>query len=437
MNITEGRFSCFLIGGQSLLIRCAEALLREGHLLCGVVSDDPQVVHWAARQGVRRVAAGEDLRARLGETSFGYLFSVVNLSVFPDALLALPRAGAVNFHDGPLPEYAGLNVPAWALLNGEREHGVTWHLMTREVDAGDILEEERFAIADDETALSLNMKCFEAGAASFERLIGALARGEGHPRHQVLARRTLYARHKRPEAACLLDWTQPAAVLSRLSRALEYGAYPNPLGLPKLWLGDEVVVRRVEVQTATSVEIPGTVLALTEAGIHVATPTQDVVLYEIVTLGGRPLASGRLASDFGVQVGHTLPTFGAQRAQALGTLNEAWARHEQYWEGRLAGLETLELPYAARLRPRESFSGYTPFVAPSTPGSVPGDLLLAAHALYFARLSGKAQLDLPYQGAELRRDLKGTEGLFASHVPLRVTIQEEHFGAFCERLAGK
>ena len=348
--MAEGRFSCFLIGGQSLLIRCAEALLREGHLLCGVVSDDPQVVHWAARQGVRRVAAGEDLRARLGETSFDYLFSVVNLSVLPDALLALPRAGAVNFHDGPLPEYAGLNVPAWALLNGEREHGVTWHLMTREVDAGDILEEERFAIADDETALSLNMKCFEAGAASFERLIDALARGEGLPRHQVLARRTLYARHKRPEAACLLDWTQPAAVLSRLSRALEYGAYPNPLGLPKLWLGDEVVVvRRVEVPTATSVEIPGTVLALTEAGVRVATPTQDVLLCEIVTLVGRPLASGQLVSDFGVRVGRTLPTLGAQRAQALSAQNEAWARHEQYWEGRLAGLETLELPYAARV----------------------------------------------------------------------------------------
>ena len=73
-------------------------------------------------------------------------------------MIALPTRAAINFHDGPLPEYAGLNTPVWALLNGETQHGVTWHLMTREVDRGDILAQRRFDLTDSETALTLNTR---------------------------------------------------------------------------------------------------------------------------------------------------------------------------------------------------------------------------------------------------------------------------------------
>ena len=45
-----------------------------------------------------------------------------------DDVLALPAKGAINFHDGPLPQMAGLNTPVWALLNGEAEHGISWML---------------------------------------------------------------------------------------------------------------------------------------------------------------------------------------------------------------------------------------------------------------------------------------------------------------------
>ena len=60
-----------------------------------------------------------------------------------------------------------------ALLAGESEHGVTWHLMTDAVDCGDVLAREAITIEDGETSLSLNTKCFEAGPNSFT----ALARG--------------------------------------------------------------------------------------------------------------------------------------------------------------------------------------------------------------------------------------------------------------------
>ena len=63
--------------------------------------------------------------------------------MIPDPVLALAARGAINFHDGPLPRYAGLNAPVWAILNREPAHGVTWHLIEGGIDEGDIHPELR------------------------------------------------------------------------------------------------------------------------------------------------------------------------------------------------------------------------------------------------------------------------------------------------------
>jgi len=55
---------------------------------------------------------------------FDWLFSISNLSLIPTALWQAATRRAANFHDGPLPRYAGLNAPAWALLAGETQCGV-------------------------------------------------------------------------------------------------------------------------------------------------------------------------------------------------------------------------------------------------------------------------------------------------------------------------
>jgi methionyl-tRNA formyltransferase len=122
--------SSVFIGGQSLLIQCADRFKKRGHDIRTIVSSDSNVQRWAKEQDIRCIAPARDLAAQLAVTPFDYLFSVAYLSVIPPAVLALPRRGAINFHDGPLPDYAGLNVTSWALLNKEREHGVTWHVMS-------------------------------------------------------------------------------------------------------------------------------------------------------------------------------------------------------------------------------------------------------------------------------------------------------------------
>ena len=99
------------------------------------------------RHGIRLEPSAASLPALLREVEFDHLASIAHLSIIPADALRLVRGVALNFHDGPLPELAGLNVTTWAILRGERTHGVTWHLMTERADEGRILVERRFDIA--------------------------------------------------------------------------------------------------------------------------------------------------------------------------------------------------------------------------------------------------------------------------------------------------
>src|SRR5262249_45024767 len=155
---------CFVIGDSSLTVQCADILLNQGHTVCGIVSSNATVISWAKAIGVPQFDDLESLATVARERAFEYLFSIVNMRLLPAELVALPRFGAIHFHDGPLPRYAGVHATSWALIKGERTHGVTWHFIDDIVDGGPVLKQELLEVSETETAHSLNIRCFEAGA---------------------------------------------------------------------------------------------------------------------------------------------------------------------------------------------------------------------------------------------------------------------------------
>src|SRR5574338_911299 len=160
-------FTTLIVGEGALLIACAEVLLRYGDTIQPVVSATDAIPEWALTHKIFCASHVDEALAAMNGQGFDYLFSIANLSIVPSRVLALPRLGAVNFHDGPLPRYAGLHATTWAILNQEPAHGVTWHEMRETVDAGDIVQQRLFPLAPDETAVSLNRRWLEAGIESF------------------------------------------------------------------------------------------------------------------------------------------------------------------------------------------------------------------------------------------------------------------------------
>jgi natural product biosynthesis luciferase-like monooxygenase protein len=394
-----------LIGGESLLIECAQTLQSAGFGIAAVVSRAAAVRRWAASQKLSLFSEPSQLLSAEAPRGFGYLFSITNLDVLAPEVIALPTRAAINFHDGPLPEYAGLNTPVWALLNGEAQHGITWHLMTREVDRGDILAQRRFDLADGESALTLNTRCFEAAIESFEQVARGLLDGTLVPRAQASAPQRMYKRKDRPLA--VIDWTQPAAEIARLVRALDFGAYANPVASAKLLTEQGVLIATgVEVSEQRSTQPAGTVTALDAKAITVATADHDVRL----TVLQRTCGSAIDALGAGLQVGSRLPTPAATMQQRL----DATAAHEPFWQKLLETQDALELPVIDRSGATAG-SSYSHADA-AVPAALSASQRMASVLAWLARCADKSEFDIGF-GVE-----PDSAGLWAPQVPWRANI---------------
>jgi methionyl-tRNA formyltransferase len=221
----QNSFSSVIIGEGTLTLQCAEVLLDRGHEIRAIISSDGPMIDWARTKGIPHLLPSADLMPFLCQEAFDYLFSIVNFYIVPQELLDLPRRCAINFHDALLPRYAGTYATSWALMHRETTHGVTWHVMTDVVDAGDILKQRRVEITEGDTAYTLNMKCYEAAIQSFPELVDELSQGRVSRSPQNLEERTYFAHYQRPVAAGVISWNRSADDIDAFVRALEFGPY--------------------------------------------------------------------------------------------------------------------------------------------------------------------------------------------------------------------
>ncbi|AUH34291.1 MupA/Atu3671 family FMN-dependent luciferase-like monooxygenase [Paracoccus tegillarcae] len=262
------KFSAILVGNEALLRHATEVLLERGHSVAAIITRNPELRSWAEGAGLR--VEDQDAGVPADGPVADWLFSVANLSILKPGMLARGRRGAINFHDGPLPAMAGVNVPVWAIAEGNTRHAITWHLIAEGIDTGDILASREFDIDAEETALTLNAKCFAHGAESFAEIVSDIEKDSLQPAPQGDGARSYYARDQRPEAAAMLDLRQPAGELLTLVRALDHGDYWNPLSVPKLAIDADRVALIAAAQMAEGSGVPGTVLSRDGDSVTVA-----------------------------------------------------------------------------------------------------------------------------------------------------------------------
>ncbi|MFC6586848.1 formyltransferase family protein [Sulfitobacter pacificus] len=277
-------FDALLMGDESLTIACGDMMLAGGHRLSAVITRDATVRNWAEDKGLTVFNQAKEIVG--AGLAADWLLSIANLRMIPADVLAVPTKGAINFHDGPLPRYAGLNTPAWAVINGETSHGVSWHMIEGGVDEGDLLAQNEVAIAADETAFSLNSKCYAAGMESFARVLSQLETGGLERTPQDLSLRSYFARDQRPENMGVLNFDKAAAQLDALVRGLDFGTYWNPLGTAKLALGNAFYSIGGLEPVAGQSGAAGEVLVVDAKGVTIATATTAVRLRGLTTLDG-------------------------------------------------------------------------------------------------------------------------------------------------------
>ncbi len=347
-------FSSFLIGQTSLLIQCAEILQQQHFPILGIVSADTAVSQWAQEYSIPCYSLQSDWPSVLKQTPFDYLFSIVNPTIIPDDVLAVPCQMAINYHDSPLPRYAGMYATSWAIINGETEHGISWHEMTAVIDAGDIIEQKTISIGGDDTAFTLNAKCYAAAIGTFDQLTQKLADGTEAKQPQSRDERSYFGLHKRPFPT--LTFNQPAQQIGQLVRGLDFGVYDNPLGRPNIQIGQKLhILTHVGVKPEHSGAQAGTVTAVSANTLQIASTTNDI----IVTLDEQP----------NLAVGDKITPIDAGRQLKTVRQLEQVAQYELFWRQRLMDYVPLQLPEIVTIPE--------------------GRTVTAVHIAYFARMSGQ------------------------------------------------
>ncbi|GAA4894922.1 hypothetical protein GCM10023237_11550 [Streptomyces coeruleoprunus] len=417
--MTAEPFSCVVIGEETLLVECTRLLLARGHTVAAVVSPSPELVAWAEGEGLPAVPFGRDLAERLAPLRFDYLFSIANLRMLPDEVLALPARLPVNFHDGPLPRHAGLFATSWAILDGDKQHGVTWHVMTGEADTGDVLKQRTVPVDPAATVHDLDVACFDAGIESFAELVDELAAGTATRTPQDLGLRTYHGRYDGLPRGGLFDWRQPAAELDALVRATAFGRRRNDFGTALLALGDRLVaVRGVEVSDRLSTAEPGTVVGSGPDALTVATGDRDVRLTDLADPAGERLDPAALADTLAREHDGRFPHLTDEDVAALAEAGRAAHRQERRWLRVLETLEPVLPPRFGRLAPADRPEGPVPL--PDALRTVPGapeHVALAAVLAFLARLTRGGERDVALSAPP--PPSAAAAALLAPEVPLR------------------
>ncbi|MEQ1873208.1 MAG: MupA/Atu3671 family FMN-dependent luciferase-like monooxygenase [Ilumatobacteraceae bacterium] len=338
---------CALIGADTLLRECAQTLLDRGHTIVSVAAGSERVASWATGAGLE-VHAVDDLNQfaeSVRSNSVDYLFAITHLRLLPSSVLAAASRMAINFHDGPLPGYAGLNTPVWGILRGEAEWGVTWHRIDEGIDTGDVLVQRRFAITDRETSLSLNTRNFEEALDSFGDLLDLIEADNLVPvAQQCNEPTTTFRRDERPDG--VLDLTQSASDVDRVVRALHFGPHPNPVAAAVLWNQvAAVIVGTSDVVEQATNSTPGTVLAASDDGLTVSCADGAIVLGDLRWIDSSSCSASDYLDAIGSGVGKVLPQLGADQRRWFADFRSIHARREATTIATLAGLSAADFPW--------------------------------------------------------------------------------------------
>ncbi len=133
------------------------------------------------------------------------LFSVNYLFIIPESIINIPLDYAFNIHGSLLPKYRGRTPHVWAIINGEKHTGISIHRMEKEVDAGDIVWQEKIDILPEDTGNDILLKFKKMYPEAVRNLLSRIYNRETLVFHRQDERKATYFGKRTPEDG-LINW---------------------------------------------------------------------------------------------------------------------------------------------------------------------------------------------------------------------------------------
>ncbi|MDO8461336.1 MAG: methionyl-tRNA formyltransferase [Deltaproteobacteria bacterium] len=241
----------------------------------------------------------EPLFKKLKGLSPDLMIVVAYGKILPKTFLELPPQGCLNLHFSLLPKYRGAAPVQWALIHDESETGVTTVRMTEKLDAGPVLLQRRVPIQQEDTVPILSKRLANIGSELLIETLVALQKGEVVPEPQDEKETTWAPSLKKEDGQ--IDWSHSAKSLANLIR----GTTPWPGAYTFL---DK---KRLKIQNAGAFDLkkksaPGSVIAITPAGLDVACGQGMLQLYEVQLEGGKRLPVAEFLKGHPIAIGAKL-----------------------------------------------------------------------------------------------------------------------------------
>lgn len=210
------------------------------------------------------------------------LFCVVAFRILPDEVFSMPPKGCVNLHASLLPRYRGAAPINWALMNGEKETGVTTFFIQKKVDTGDMILQVKSGIGPDDTFGELHESLAGLGGEVLVRTLDLIESGDLKPLKQDDSQAS--PAPKITAETGRIDWSWPAERVHNLVRGLS----PRP-GAFSFLDGKRMVILRTKPDHLAGTE-PGTIIeADPRRGILVACGQGSVRVLQLKPESGRVL----------------------------------------------------------------------------------------------------------------------------------------------------
>ena len=215
---------------------------------------------------------------------------VVAFRMLPEAVWAMPRLGTFNLHAALLPQYRGAAPINWAVINGERETGVTTFLLDHDIDTGRILLQERCPIGPDDTAGDIHDRLMAMGSELVVRTVRLIDGGQAQsiPQEQLITDEPLRPAPKIFRPTCCIPWERLGA---RQAHDFVRGLSPYPAAWTTLVHPDgrtsEMKILRTRFALAPQSLPTGTLVSDGRSRLEVVLPDGRLSLLEVQLAGKR------------------------------------------------------------------------------------------------------------------------------------------------------
>ena len=220
---------------------------------------------------------------------------VVAFRMLPVVVWDLPKHGTFNLHASLLPNYRGAAPINWAIINGEKETGVTTFFLKHKIDTGDLIYQEKVTIGKHETAGTLHDKLMNVGSELVVKTVKSIE----NKNVNTIAQQEIESKEapKIYKNDCKVDWSASAIEIDRLVR----GMSPFPAAWSTLFNNDNgkaVNIKIFAVEMLHEKKLSTGMLKIEDKEIFVGTKDNDLKLIDIQAEGKKKMPVKDLLNGF-------------------------------------------------------------------------------------------------------------------------------------------